>query len=221
MEVSEMLTRRSAFTLIELLVVIAIIAILAAILFPVFARAREKARQASCSSNCKQLGLAQLMYAQDYDERTSMSRWMSPSTFWPQHGYGGDCWECALVPAYPYVKNLQLSACPSDDSIGRLGHGAIAMNCRMTNIKLADMKAPAEGPMIFDANCHWVNPYADSWGQGFNTCNNGRIAQDRHNEGMNVCYADGHAKWHNMNTTGQVGGPVPSPFFDDSRWRYY
>lgn len=60
---------RRAFTLIELLVVIAIIAILAAILFPVFARAREKARQASCSSNLKQLGLAFIQYTQDYDER--------------------------------------------------------------------------------------------------------------------------------------------------------
>src|SRR5438105_15312315 len=60
--------RRSAFTLIELLVVIAIVAILAAILFPVFAQAREKARQAGCLSNLKQLGLAQSMYTQDYDE---------------------------------------------------------------------------------------------------------------------------------------------------------
>lgn len=65
--------KRSGFTLIELLVVIAIIAILAAILFPVFAKAREKARQASCQSNLKQLGLAFAMYVSDYDER------------WPQH----------------------------------------------------------------------------------------------------------------------------------------
>ena len=64
---------RRGFTLIELLVVIAIIAILAAILFPVFARAREKARQTSCLSNCKQLGLGVLMYAQDYDELLAMN----------------------------------------------------------------------------------------------------------------------------------------------------
>ena len=64
--------KKSAFTLIELLVVIAIIAILAAILFPVFAQAREKARQATCISNLKQLGLASMMYSQDYDENLVM-----------------------------------------------------------------------------------------------------------------------------------------------------
>src|SRR6266550_4116230 len=68
-----MVARRNAFTLIELLVVIAIIAILAAILFPVFAQAREKARQASCLSNMKQLGMSALMYSQDYDERFMLS----------------------------------------------------------------------------------------------------------------------------------------------------
>src|SRR5437899_22610 len=71
--------RRTGFTLIELLVVIAIIAILAAILFPVFAQARDKARQATCLSNCKQIGLAHMMYAQDYDETFSPSRYNSGS----------------------------------------------------------------------------------------------------------------------------------------------
>ena len=93
--------QQRGFTLIELLVVIAIIAILAAILFPVFAQAREKARAISCLSNCKQIGTSWYMYVQDYDE-------VSPSL-------GGDS---NLVPGdfyfkvYPYVKNTQLFFCP-------------------------------------------------------------------------------------------------------------
>ena len=100
--------RRLGFTLIELLVVIAIIAILAAILFPVFARAREKARQSSCLSNVKQLCLAELSYQQDYDERTSSV------TNWPVNtssaGYGKCTWINMLMP---YVKNEQVFECPS------------------------------------------------------------------------------------------------------------
>ncbi|MBC7289450.1 MAG: DUF1559 domain-containing protein, partial [Armatimonadetes bacterium] len=86
---------RKGFTLIELLVVIAIIAILAAILFPVFARAREKARQASCMSNLKQLALAMLMYAQDYDENLPLSL-TAPGDWW------NDTWKARISP---YVKN--------------------------------------------------------------------------------------------------------------------
>jgi prepilin-type N-terminal cleavage/methylation domain-containing protein len=98
---------RKGFTLIELLVVIAIIAILAAILFPVFARAREKARQNSCLSNVKQLGLATMMYAQDYDERmpgSFMTGAEAISLYWYQ-----------LL--YPYIANEQIMLCPSDTGI--------------------------------------------------------------------------------------------------------
>jgi len=90
-----------AFTLIELLVVIAIIAILAAILFPVFARARENARRSSCQSNLKQIGLGFLQYAQDYDEQ------LTPGT---NNGYGGG-WAGTLAP---YIKSSQVFTCPSD-----------------------------------------------------------------------------------------------------------
>jgi prepilin-type N-terminal cleavage/methylation domain-containing protein/prepilin-type processing-associated H-X9-DG protein len=95
---------RKGFTLIELLVVIAIIAILAAILFPVFARAREKARQAACTSNCKQLALGTLMYVQDYDEKFPM---------WDR--FAGSNTRPLAPPAaiFPYVKNLELYTCPS------------------------------------------------------------------------------------------------------------
>jgi prepilin-type N-terminal cleavage/methylation domain-containing protein/prepilin-type processing-associated H-X9-DG protein len=111
------LKRNTGFTLIELLVVIAIIAILAAILFPVFAQAREKARQASCLSNMKQIGLAALSYAQDYDERT------------PRNWYGDMGMEATTAPGdtpvrykwmdaiQPYVKNTQVFTCPSASSL--------------------------------------------------------------------------------------------------------
>lgn len=94
-----------AFTLIELLVVVAIIAILAAILFPVFARARENARRASCQSNLKQVGLAMVQYAQDYDERMPSLRLNGPA-----NGQR-NLWFYLI---YPYTKSTQVLICPSD-----------------------------------------------------------------------------------------------------------
>src|SRR5262245_3803012 len=116
--------RRHGFTLIELLVVIAIIAILAAMLFPVFAQAREKARQIACLSNLKQTGTAWMMYVQDYDEYTPMGRGCN---MFPRRAInqGGNC-ECGNAPPFsdgtyarwsdliqPYVKNFGLYMCPS------------------------------------------------------------------------------------------------------------
>lgn len=104
--------KRNGFTLIELLVVIAIIAILAAILFPVFAQARAAARKTTCISNLKQLALAQLMYVQDYDEQFTVWDWgKNPGHDSWADGTGGGWW---MVQTQPYIKNLGLYACPSD-----------------------------------------------------------------------------------------------------------
>lgn len=108
--------KSSGFTLIELLVVIAIIAILAAILFPVFAQARDKARGASCLSNIKQLTLGMMMYSQDYDETFPEWRWdQNFSTSWGDAGSyspnnATSIWYYAI---YPYVKNGKVYSCPS------------------------------------------------------------------------------------------------------------
>jgi prepilin-type N-terminal cleavage/methylation domain-containing protein/prepilin-type processing-associated H-X9-DG protein len=99
-------TRKQGFTLIELLVVIAIIAILAAILFPVFARARENARRASCISNFKQLGLGIMQYTQDYDENMP-ANWYTSTAY---NGAGFYTWRWMI---YPYVKSEQVYFCPS------------------------------------------------------------------------------------------------------------
>lgn len=103
--------RRSAFTLIELLVVIAIIAILAAILFPVFAQAREKARQTSCLSNFKQGALGIMMYTQDYDENMVMAD--SGGIGLPGWGFGRPDYVWPEL-VQPYIKNWQIFRCPSD-----------------------------------------------------------------------------------------------------------
>jgi len=116
----------SGFTLIELLVVVAIISILASILFPVFARARENARRASCMSNLKQIGLGMMMYVQDNDERYPKYSWNNGNQIadadhggsWypnPSSTYAKDWyWQNAI---YPYVKSIQVFICPSSPSV--------------------------------------------------------------------------------------------------------
>src|SRR5687767_5619179 len=108
---------RRAFTLIELLVVIAIIAILAAILFPVFAQAREKARQTSCLSNLKQLGLGVMMYTQDYDEVYPQAYYYKNNTATTNGGSAGGYVTWTVI-VNPYIKNVGIFVCPSDKTRG-------------------------------------------------------------------------------------------------------
>jgi prepilin-type N-terminal cleavage/methylation domain-containing protein/prepilin-type processing-associated H-X9-DG protein len=110
---------KRAFTLIELLVVISIIAILAAILFPVFARARENARRASCQSNLKQLGLGLMQYSQDYDEKLPVSN-ISNAQCGDTVGAG---WGSRI---FPYVKSTQIFVCPSDSGYVDSGYTRVS-----------------------------------------------------------------------------------------------
>jgi prepilin-type N-terminal cleavage/methylation domain-containing protein/prepilin-type processing-associated H-X9-DG protein len=165
------------FTLIELLVVIAIIAILASILFPVFARARESARQTACRSNVKQVVTALTMYAQDYDEALPLyaAPVPGPTYYWPN-------------AINPYVKNGALWKCPSDTlQVNTLDPNnplddtvTYGLNYRfLSGMSLAGVSKPAE---TVGAMCS--NYYAIEANQG----------QYRHNEFSNIGYMDGHVK---------------------------
>lgn len=201
------MSRRTGFTLIELLVVIAIIAILAAILFPVFARAREKARQSNCLSNVKQIGLGLLMYMQDYDEtfvRTSDADMVG----WVATGNHYSVWYRAVGP---YVKNQQLFVCPSDTSrtsarwpsnssswnestsaVAGSWHFPLSygVNHNFGGGALGSVEYPAETGMAFE--CTLILSYESSTSEQRGSIYNA----SRHNDGFNAVLFDGHAKWY-------------------------
>ena len=144
--------RRSGFTLIELLVVIAIIAILAAILFPVFAQAREKARAASCLSNLKQIGTGWMMYVQDYDE-TIPSGWEDPAV----GGHGG-----FHNAVQPYMKNYKIVACPSAIKADAWSY---TYNDILNYKSLAAVDRPADTIVEFDSTLtNWCAPGSTCYG---------------------------------------------------------
>ena len=183
--------QRNGFTLIELLVVIAIIAILAAILFPVFARARENARKATCQSNLKQLITGALMYAQDFDE-----------TF-PKHGsacsgnpaQAGD--KCQLIKLDPYLKNTGVRNCPSV-RVYWGGYGwNIGTQYTQTGIPLPQIQEVSK--LVLIAETAYGGPYVNASGPGSCPTGNGitnwACIDTRHTDGSNYCFADGHVKW--------------------------
>jgi prepilin-type N-terminal cleavage/methylation domain-containing protein/prepilin-type processing-associated H-X9-DG protein len=200
------ITRR-AFTLIELLVVIAIIAILAAILFPVFAQARDKARGISCVSNTRQIGIAYTMYATDYDG------------YLPLTGHSGASW---VDQCQPYIKNRQIYRCPSDTSTNwtqplsgqtKVRQSSFYLNAFMAGSEAwgntAAINAPSSVIYIAESATNGTSDHfhAQCWdapGDPAYACSSGwdaalreptELAVRRHTEGFNVGYVDGHAKW--------------------------
>lgn len=190
---------RRGFTLIELLVVIAIIAILAAILFPVFARAREKARQASCLSNVKQIGLAGQMYAQDYDERYPV--YNIGGTYEYSNGTWVGVWYKLIEP---YLKNQQILVCPSYDFVRAPGAAdddtsgyGWNRHIDVDDCTMADFEYPAETVMLGDAaGASNFRIYHLAY---YDACSSSSTYLDpRHNEGANIVLLDGHAKWYRV-----------------------
>lgn len=229
---------RSAFTLIELLVVIAIIAILAAILFPVFARARENARRSSCQSNLKQIGLGVLQYVQDYDEKFPGVIVQGGSAATPPYGWADTI--------QPYLKSIQIYQCPSDTQAPAGGPGSADYTDYYMNAALSNTgtqaaaiynnggisQAAVENSSLTILNIDGSgvtstgnpNSSADARyrGNGNSTTGTGTGASSpaivagggiaatggiyqRHLEGTNVSFADGHVKWYKINASGDKG----------------
>lgn len=213
---------KKGFTLIELLVVIAIIAILAAILLPVFARARENARKATCQSNIKQLASGWMQYTQDYDEMTI--------PYSSTGGSGGVAFAPWNRVIQPYLKSSDVFKCPSSTNVQSIGYNFRvgcnydpATNATSFGRNLAAIPLPAQTPLFADVVGSNVANQCMVFLTDNNNNNSGRILTDpnnpttnwstnaagsipatRHMDGCNYGFCDGHVKWL-INT---AGGPA-------------
>ena len=210
-----MIKMKKGFTLIELLVVIAIIAILAAILFPVFAQARDKARQSACLSNVKQIAIALQLYADDYDETFPVTLDQDCVADWKDATYGTNPgWgnmtnlneHSIKILLQPYMKNIEIFCCPNATRIRQYdadyGFGSYLWNGGVMGYKfgtptLAALNNPSSIALTMERS------YADQWNRmlpfyhpnGHWWANVGDIGGVHAGKSLcNLAYADGHAK---------------------------
>ncbi|RYG64639.1 DUF1559 domain-containing protein [bacterium] len=199
---------RRAFTLIELLVVIAIIAILAAILFPVFGRARENARRSSCQSNEKQIGLGSLQYMQDYDEKFVFQYSSNNVPISTPMGSG----DAFSIPdkLQAYIKSEQIWKCPSGTGSGRISYhyngnlAGLSQASVTESARVAMLRDPANGSTF---NVFYMRPEGGYPNQDAATISVSADNERRdytlnnpkppHFEGYNMLFADGHVKFMN------------------------
>lgn len=222
-----MLTRLKArgFTLIELLVVIAIIAILAAILFPVFARAREAARASSCRSNLKQIATGMLMYTQDYDE-TLGHNWVDDPTLTNQS------WAYYLQP---YIKNTGVLRCPSSPQRTILSN--YGFYNELSRQPMANLQVPSDTVLFTDATDvgtsganidpetwqeqgghDWEIDYIGPFNNGGATGWSNRRSIGRHSNQCNIAFLDGHVK--SMGIKALIG-PVATGYAFGAQGNYW
>jgi prepilin-type N-terminal cleavage/methylation domain-containing protein/prepilin-type processing-associated H-X9-DG protein len=235
-------SQHPGFTLIELLVVIAIIALLAAILFPVFGRARENARRSACQSNLRQLGLAIMQYASDYDEAMPVGYYDVPagSPTPPAGFWSTNRWYWPQI-VFPYHKSVQVFCCPSvsvyKDSPFLAHYGANNELLRVDGspvIHLPSVVAAAGTFLCMDygvynagpANCRTPGSnysYMPGVGDAANIAVPSTLYSElgpdfehgRHLGGLNVCFVDGHVKWLKPEVLYRQA--LTSPY---GQWRY-